>query len=184
MPTATHMLELEEAAPSEVSLESCYAAHHATIFRLGLRYGGGSSAWAEDLVHDVFLKLAETAHELHRHEDLGGWLYRVASNLAISRLRRERSFVGRVVHLLTGDQSDVEPATDVVFERHELASRAMQALRELPPKEQVVLSMKILDDKSQKDIAEALSMSEGYVSKLVTRALARIESQGWEVTSC
>jgi RNA polymerase sigma factor (sigma-70 family) len=51
----------------------------------------GRGAWAEDLVQDVFFRLLEHMSELDRQQDVGGWLYRVTSNLAISRLRRERT---------------------------------------------------------------------------------------------
>ncbi len=165
-------------------MASCYATHHAKIFRLGMRYGSGNAAWAEDLTHDVFVKYAEKQGELDDLDDIGGWLYRVASNLAISRLRRERSFWGRVTTMLSAGKQDSVPGADVVFGDRQLAGRAMAAMQELPPKERVVVSMKILDDKSQKEIASTLGISEGYVSKLLARALKRLESEGWEVPSC
>jgi RNA polymerase sigma-70 factor (ECF subfamily) len=183
MQVATHILNLEAAA-EPFSFEACYAAHHRKVLHLGMRYGAGNAAWAEDLAHDVFVRLAEKIDELHNLEDVGGWLYRVASNLAISRLRRERSFLGRVATTLRADGNACDPGAESVVVERQLGEKAMAALRKLPPKEQVVLSMKILDDKSQKEIAEALSMSQGYVSKLVARALGRIEKEGWEVSSC
>jgi RNA polymerase sigma-70 factor (ECF subfamily) len=187
MQVAMHMARLDaaaDAASASASVEACYAAHHAKVLHLGLRYGRGDAAWAEDLAHDVFVKLAEHRAELHSLDDIGGWLYRVASNLAISRLRRETSFWRRVAVILTPDRHEVAQAPDAALEQQQLADRAMAALHALPPKQRVVLSMKILDGKSQAEIAALLSMSEGYVSKLVARALRRPERLGWEVTSC
>lgn len=163
------------------SLESCYTAHHAKVFHLGLRYGKGNVAWAEDLTHDVFIKYAEHCERLHTNDDLGGWIYRVASNLAISRLRKEKSFFGRVTSMLQAEGSKNAPGVDVVFEDKEMAKQAIEALGSLPPKEQVALSMKILDDRSQSEIANVLGHSEGYVSKLIQKALSRLKAQGWEV---
>ena len=54
-------------------------------------------------------------------------------------------------------------------------------LKRLPAKERVVFCMRYLDDKPQQEIAAALSMSPGYVSKLLTRARGRLERRGWEV---
>lgn len=173
-----------QPAPPVLSVASCYLTHHAKVFQLGMRYGNGNAAWAEDLTHDVFVKFAEKQGELRDLDDIGGWLYRVTSNLAISRLRREKSFWGRVTTMLHADKEDSVPGADVVFEDQQLAGRAMAAMQTLPAKERVVVAMKILDDKSQKEIATTLSISEGYVSKLLTRALKRLASEGWEVSEC
>src|SRR5437764_245764 len=77
------------------TFEAAYADHRVKVYRLGLRYGGGSRAFAEDLVHDVFVRLLERADALEAG-DLGGWLYTVATNLALKRLDRERSLLGRL----------------------------------------------------------------------------------------
>ena len=55
------------------------------------------------------------------------------------------------------------------------------ALQSLPGQERVVLALKILDGLSQREIAALLSLSEGYVSKLVARATARLGAKGWKV---
>ena len=176
--------EHQEQAEPPCSLEACYAKHHARVYLLGLRYGGGNNAWAEDLTHDVFVCLAEKKDELDSLEDIGGWLYRVASNLAVSRLRRERSLWRRVSTKLSATEPRGEPSADIVIEQQQLSAMAVTALTRLPPKQRVVISMKILDDKSQREIADTLALSEGYVSKLIARGLRRIRRQGWEAPSC
>ena len=40
--------------------------------------------------------------------------------------------------------------------------------------------MRLLDDKSQREIAEVLEISEGYVSKLYAQARAAIDPEGGE----
>jgi RNA polymerase sigma factor (sigma-70 family) len=159
--------------------EASYRTHREDIYRLCMRYGGGRPAWAEDVVHDVFMKLLEHLPELEDPEHVGGWLYRVAANLSVSRLRREQSWVGKLRVLLAGDDERDRPA-DEVFEEHETAAAAMETLRTLPARERVVLCMKVLDGRSQKEIAEALELSEGYVSKLCARAWERVRGAGWD----
>ncbi len=165
----------------EHSWEACYAEHHESVFLLGMRYSCGNVAWAEDLTHDVFIAFAENAERLHSHDDVGGWLYRVACNLAVSRLRREKTFFGRVSRLFRADEPGlVESAACAVQQRQE-AGAAMKALATLPPKERVAIGMKLLDGRSQREISEALGHTEGYVSKLIQRGLLRLREQGWEV---
>jgi RNA polymerase sigma factor (sigma-70 family) len=133
---------------------------------------------AEDLTHDVFVKLLEHLPRLAEGDDLGGWLYRVTANLAISRLRREQSLLGRL-HRLWSDEPT--PSAESLFEQQEAAADALAMLHDLPARERMVVCMKLLDGQSQREIAATLSLSEGYVSKLLARGYERIRAGGWEV---
>ncbi len=177
-----HLHTPENADGARLTLETCYRLYKEQVFRLGLRYGGGDASWAEDLTHDVFIRLLEHLPHLERLDDIGGWLYRVTSNLALSRLRRRRSLRMALRKLWYGSANEAAVSTDLLLMQREQATRAMAILRALPPRERVVLCMKLLDGKSQREIAEALSMSEGFVSKLVARACAHIRALGWEVS--
>ncbi len=173
-----------EDRPFDAAFEAAYAAHRQDVYRWASRFAAGRSGWAEDLAHDVFVKLLEHLPRLDASMDLGGWLYRVTANLALTRLRRDRSLAGRVAHFFTEeeDAGAVEPP-DAGLELREDAAAALAALRGLPPREAVVLTMKVVDGRSQKEIAEALEMSEGYVSKLVARGWERLRAAGWEVAN-
>ena len=164
-----------------LAFEACFRTHRDRVYRLGLRYGRGQGSWAEDLTQDVFMKLYSELPRLSAHEDLGGWLHRVATNAALSRLRRERSFLGRLDRLFESEGEVSDQGADTAMEMSQTAREAQALLDGLPPKERVVLGMKVLDGMAQKDIAVALGMSEGYVSKLLTRAWEKLRAAGWEV---
>ena len=164
------------------AFEATYEASRGDVYRWSLRFSGGRSGWAEDITHDVFLRLFEHLPRLDDTQDLGGWLYRVTANLALSRLRRDRSLAARVGRFFTEESEDqAEDGPDAGLALKEDAKAALAALRALPPRESVVLTMKVIDGKSQREIADALGMSEGYVSKLVTRGWQLIREAGWEV---
>lgn len=177
------------AVPAEVpvdalpaSFEAAYRLHRVRVLGWALRFCAGRGDLAEDVAHDVFLKL-------HRHfegvvdlDDLGAWLYRVTANEALSRLRRERSFAAKLVQLFSGAE-DAGPAADHDFERHEETLLVERALRALPDRERVVTCMWAVDGLAQRDIAKALGLSEGYVSKLLARAQERLRARGWEVSN-
>jgi RNA polymerase sigma-70 factor (ECF subfamily) len=165
----------------EGSFERCYARHRASVFRWALRFGAGDVAWAEDLAHDVFLEVLRCMGRLDDMEGLGSWLYRVTAHMAYERLRRERSVWRRVLTRYGAGKERTAPPADVPWQRQETSRRALEAVASLPPLERMVLTMKLLDGKSQKEIAWALELSEGYVSKLAARAIARIRKGRWEV---
>lgn len=173
-------MSLGRSVTIPASFDSCYQKNWSRVFRWALRYAGGNATWAEDLAHDVFLKLLEHFHVLERHHDLGGWLYRTTANMAVSRLRRERSWVSRIAGAWRVLQSDTVASAEIIVVQREEAARALATLGALPPRERVVLTMKLLDGKSQRDIAEALELSEGYVSKLLKRGIDHLRRAGWQ----
>lgn len=161
--------------------EAAYEAHRHDVYRWALRFAGGRTGWAEDLMHDVFLKLLVHLPRLDASVSLGGWLYRVTANLALSRMRRDRSLGHRLSRFFTEEEEPELP--DAKLRLREDAAEAVEALQRLPPREAMVLTMKVIDGKSQREIADALEMSEGYVSKLMARGWERLRLEGWEVTN-
>jgi RNA polymerase sigma-70 factor, ECF subfamily len=168
------------AGPMGLTFAACYEAHRDRVYHLGLRYGGGDRSFAEDLTHDVFVRLLEHLPELSETHDLGAWLYRVTANLALSRRRRARSIVRRFLPTYSRLVPHEEPPPHLLLEQREAAAAAVTALGALPARERVVLCMKVLDGKSQREIAGLLSLTEGYVSKIYARAWARLRAAGWE----
>jgi RNA polymerase sigma-70 factor (ECF subfamily) len=181
MTVAFHLSHAESAPADRLTLEECYARHRGFVFHRCLRYGAGDVAFAEEVTQDVFVRLLEHLPRLRDTHDLGGWLHRVAANLAISRLRRERSLLGKLQALwVSAERANTDTAQHVV-ERKQLAGHVLDALRMLPPRERVIICMHVLDGASQREIARTLDLSEGYVSKLLQRSLQRLEAAGWEV---
>jgi RNA polymerase sigma-70 factor (ECF subfamily) len=168
-------------AASSTSFEDLYQRHAGQVFAWARRYAQGRSGWAEDVTHDVFVRAWEHRDEL-REEDVKGWLFRVTQNRAFTLLRRESSLARRLGNAVRAAWLPDAPATpEDELERQQAAFAARAALARLPGQERVVLCLKILDGLSQREIAELLSLSEGYVSKLVARAIARLHASGWKV---
>lgn len=164
-----------------VSFDTLYEEHAEDVFFWAMRYAAGRSGWAEDVTHDVFLKAWEHRAWL-REEDVRGWLFRVTQNVAFSALRHENTFRRRLSALLFASQrTETEATPEAALERQEAVRNATAALDRLPGQERVVMGLKLLDDLSQREIAQLLSLSEGYVSKLISRAQGRLSAWGWKV---
>ncbi|AFE08774.1 ECF subfamily RNA polymerase sigma factor [Corallococcus coralloides DSM 2259] len=164
-----------------VSFDTLYEEHAEDVYVWAMRYAAGRSGWAEDVTHDVFLKAWEHRAWL-REEDVRGWLFRVTQNVAFSALRRERTFRQRIADLVSPVQpARTESTPETALARREAVRSATATLDRLPGQERVVMALKILDDLSQREIAQLLSLSEGYVSKLISRAQGRLSAWGWKV---
>src|SRR5688572_29237414 len=127
MTAALRIAPAESATAERPTLAECYATHRTFVFHRCLRYGAGDVAFAEEVTQDVFVKLLEHLPHLRDAHDLGGWLNRVAANLAISRLRRERSLVGKLRALwITADRADTD-TVHRIFERKQVADHVLEA---------------------------------------------------------
>lgn len=164
-----------------MTFEACYRLHYERVFRWSLRIGAGNVGFAEDVSQDVFLVLHRRLPHLDRSEDIGGWLYRVTVSMALRRLKNERSFLTRLKETFAPAQETSAPSPHQLYEWSEESVTVMKLLERLPAQERVVVVMKVLDGKRQQEIAEALSLSKGYVSKLVDRAGKRLAEMGWRL---
>lgn len=174
----TPSIVVPAAELQRVELADAFDRHRNDVFRWALRYGAGDRAWAEDLTHDVFLRLHGHLASLEARRDLAAWLYTVTARLAMTRRRNERGWVDRLARFF---KPQGQPAVDDQAAARLAMRSALAQLAALPDKERVVLCMELLDGKKQRDIAVALSLSEGHVSKLLKRARERIRIAGWEV---
>ena len=171
------------AGMESTATETLYRLHRQKVFHLCLRLGCGNRAWAEDVTHDVFVKLLRELPSLHDRGALGGWIYRVTVNTCLKRLRRDGAVWQRVRCALQGlpppQRRDPEQRVQL---KQELQT-VLGQLERLTPRERAVFCMRFLDGHSQQEIAGALSLSVGYVSKLLARAREKLVAAGWEVAN-
>lgn len=119
---------------------------------------------AEDLTVETFWRIYRSRHRFNPEYDFGGWAHRIAVNLALSHLRQRRPPVS-----LTTDVPD-SPAPDTV-EQREKREQVRNALLSLPPRFQEVVTLSLIEQRSQAEIAMALGISIGTVKSRSFRAL-------------
>ncbi|HSR98415.1 MAG TPA: sigma-70 family RNA polymerase sigma factor [Kofleriaceae bacterium] len=166
------------ADATPVTFEELYAQHRHAVYSWARRYCGSDPADAEDLTSEVFIKLFTSMPEIDPAR-AGAWLYRVTANLAISRGRARRSFLKRLGAVFFERLPPPHPVA--VLEAREEMTHALEELDRLPARERVVVCMKIVDGMTQIQIAEALALSQGHVSRLLARGFARLRERGWEL---
>lgn len=128
---------------------------------------------AEDLAQETFLRIAGIELE-QRLEQPRAFLYRIATNLALDHLRRQKvrapaDVPGDIDESLIADHPSVE---NTVFDKQRF-ELFMRALDSLPPRCRQVFMLHRLDHLSYRDIAERLDISQSAVEKHIIRALSR-----------
>lgn len=150
----------------EPTFEGLCEAHYARVARTAYLITGDRQE-ALDLTQETFARAYEHWRKVSTMSNPEGWLYRVATNLAISSRRRlgRRSFPSRGVARLT----DPEPADP----------RLADALRALTPAQRGAVVCRYYLDMSVEDTARTLGKKPGTVRALTSQATSRLrESLG------
>ena len=136
---------------------------------------GADAGVAEDLAQETLLTVWRKA-ALYSGE-LGSpiaWLFRIARNLRIDRLRREFTW-----HELTDEAMQLPgsemPADDRVIERQRQA-RVRAALATLPPEQREIIELAYMDGYSQSEIAARLSVPLGTVKSRMRLAYQKVRN--------
>lgn len=152
-------------------LAELFARHHGELYRYVARFTGDADL-AEDVVQDTFVRLAERPPADLTHAR--GWLFRVATTIAIDAMRGAR----RRVALLKDDpgrQPLGDPPLDpgAALEREETRRRVREALRELGEKERAILLMRE-EGFAHREIADAVGTTTKSVGTMIARALEKL----------
>ena len=131
---------------------------------------------AEDIVHDSFLKLIQHLLNKEDEQDLRGWMFRVAHNLAINL---HHSAYHRLSDSIGGDELLLAKFTDsslspeeLVIRKEEL-HRVQAAMSRLTQQQRYAVLLRA-EGLRYREISQALGISPARVAELVQRALARL----------
>ena len=157
-----------------MQLEELFARHHQELYRYAARFTGDPDL-AEDVVQDAFVRLAERPPA--DDAQLRGWLFRVATTIALDALRGERRRLA-LVRDRPERQPLGEPPPDpaVELERAETRRRVREALAALGPRERAVLLMRE-EGFAHREIAAAVGTTTGSVGTMIARALEKLARQ-------
>lgn len=124
-------------------------------------------AEAEDVAQDAMLRLWRASDGLEIGDGgVGPWLRRVASNLCIDRIRSRRR-----VDVTDEVPEQVEPATQLSgLADAELGIRVDRALKMLPERQRLALTLFHFEGLSQVEVGNVLGVSDEAVESLLARA--------------
>jgi RNA polymerase sigma-70 factor (ECF subfamily) len=152
------------------------------LYRLALRLTG-DSATAEDVVQEAFLKLMRGADRIEGRSGLATWLYRVAYNASLDRLRERK-----VLLQLPEDEHDAPPPLPTVLSPLPRSPEALlgdaetrvaleRAIGELPHAQRAAFLLRDVEGLTTAEAAEALGLSEANLKVRLHRARLQLRER-------
>jgi RNA polymerase sigma-70 factor (ECF subfamily) len=134
-----------------------------------------------DLAQETFMRVYAAAERYQTSYAFSTYIYRIATNLAISELRRRKR--RRLVSLSSFfseresptdtcelDMPDTVPLQDVTYVEDERRAAVARAIATLPEKYRAPLVLRDVEERSYEEIASILQMNEGTVKSRINRA--------------
>ncbi|MGA7317179.1 MAG: sigma-70 family RNA polymerase sigma factor [Silvibacterium sp.] len=139
---------------------------------------------AEDALQDTFLRAYKALHAFEERASFYTWVTTIAINFALMILRRRRirsevSFdnPSEAEEELPGFEfKDTGPSPEHICVHRQRYACMLRSIRKLQPRLRQVIEMKMRDNCSAREIAEALQISEAAVKSRLSRARARLAS--------
>jgi RNA polymerase sigma-70 factor (ECF subfamily) len=153
------------------ALAEIYDRYAELIYRYLYRYLGNAEL-AEDLTSEVFLRLLQVLGTARAPRDqIRGWLYRVAHNLAMDWFRQQAKGTS-----LPLDEELVADSTSPLanMESHQDKQRLVEAISQLTTCQQQVIVLRFGEGLKLGEIGQLLGKSEGSVKLIQFRAIRRL----------
>lgn len=184
-PTDVELVERARERDAD-AFEILVTRHQNQIYRLALRMMGNEHE-AEEVLQEAFLHAWEKLPGFRGEAAFSSWLYRIASNSALMRLRRRRrspEFTSEdpvQTALMSPDfspdggwseppRSDWSMRADAALENKQLGDAITAAVESLPEHYRVIFLLKDVDGLSNAEIANSLDLSVEAVKSRLHRA--------------
>lgn len=129
---------------------------------------------ADDVLQNTFIKIFRNIEKFKGESQLFSWMYRIATNEAISFLNN-RAKKQQISSEELQQQIIDNLENDVYFEGDEIQLKLQKAIAILPDKQQQVFNMKYFQELKYKEISDILGTSEGALKASYHHATKKIE---------
>lgn len=136
----------------------------------------GNAHEAEEIAQEAFIRAYINIHSYDERRKFSTWLYRIATNLTIDRLRKRKPDYYLDAEVKGTEGLDMysqlaaeEKLPEDELEGLELQNYIQKQIAELPPKYRSIIMLRYLEDFSLQEISEILDIPIGTVKTRVHR---------------
>ncbi|WP_335870894.1 RNA polymerase sigma factor SigW [Bacillus sp. 2205SS5-2] len=144
----------------------------------------GNRHEAEDMAQEAFMKAYINIHTFQQNRKFSTWLYRIATNLCIDRIRKKKPdyYLDAEVRGTEGLTLYSQVSTDAALPEEEVESMELQEtiqkkISNLPEKYRSVIVLKYIEELPLQEISEILDLPLGTVKTRVHRGREALRKQ-------
>ena len=154
----------------------CLFLHFGPKIKAVMIRSGTDSGTAEDLAQDVMLTIWRKA-ELYAPDrgTVAAWVFTIARNTRIDRLRRQSSRVYEDIADLNLESPEADGEQETEMRQRD--SLVREAIASLPPDQRRVVELSFIEDMPQAEIATALDLPLGTVKSRMRLAYAKLRER-------
>ncbi len=130
---------------------------------------------ADDVLQNTFIKVFRHLHNFKGESKLFSWVYRIATNEAITFINQKAKRRGISTDELQNSYTSQLKA-DTHFDGDEAQIKLQKAIALLPHKQQLVFKMKYFEEIKYEDMSEILQTSVGALKASYHHAVKKIEN--------
>ncbi len=164
-------------AGDKLACAECIEIHSPAIYRLALRLMQNETE-AEDVLQETFLSAFKAIDKFEGRSGLGTWLYRIAYNAAMMRLRKPQKYILSVEETLSEEDGRLIPKQlfdwcclpEEDFASSEVQKELERAIYDLPEKYKSVFVLRELEGLSTQETAATLDISPASAKVRLHRA--------------
>jgi RNA polymerase sigma-70 factor (ECF subfamily) len=158
--------------------------HSPNVFRLAYRMTGNQYD-AEEVVQEAFLRAYQKLSQFAARANFGTWVYRIAANYAIDRMRQRKSEDANREPAPRANDDGIEvdamsfvpdgaPNPERLAQSDQLAEHMRRALQQLTPAERTAFVMRHWGGSGIEEIAEALKSSSSAAKNTIFRSVQKL----------
>ena len=144
----------------------------------------GNKQEAEDIAQEAFVRAYTNLHTFDQKRKFSTWLYRIATNLCIDRIRKKKPDYYLDAEVTGTDGLDLysqiasdDQLPEETIEQMELQDRIQYEIGRLPDKYRTVVVLKYMEELSLQEISEILDMPLGTVKTRIHRGREALRKQ-------
>jgi RNA polymerase sigma-70 factor (ECF subfamily) len=129
---------------------------------------------ANDVLQNLFIKVWKGLENFREDAKLYTWLYRIATNEALSFLEQRKKRFSVSFDDISGGMEDKLKA-DKDFDATKVEWKLQLAIQQLPEKQKIVFSLRYYDEMPYEEMSRILETSEGALKASYHHAVKKIE---------
>lgn len=158
----------------EAAFRRVYDAHSERVYQLAFRFLK-NTAWSEEIVQEVFLKLWLHREGLDQEGNTWLYLYVVTKRLCLNQLREIRKSTRLFDELMTHIEAAHNQLEETLFAA-DIDQQTQHIIALLPQQQRLIFKLSRMEGLSHKEIAKQLGLSPNTVKNHMVQALKTLKT--------